>query len=122
MSFSCTRMQGKKDLASVKNGIISSGLFGLAPNSGDDTDAPHRLSDIRQFINDSSYAHSHKPAAIDCFIVIQQMIEENLDSLNNCHCNTCSCEPEKPRGWSVEEIKKVLEIDATTITSVSGEW
>jgi hypothetical protein len=122
MSFSCTIRQGKKDLTSFKNGVISSGLFGLAPNSGDDTYAPHSLSDIRQVVNNSSYAHSHKPAAIDCFITIQQMIEENLDSLDNCHCDTCTCEPEKPSGWSVEEIKKVLEIDAAKITSVSGGW
>jgi len=49
-------------------------------------------------------------------------MRENLASLNNCHCLTCKCAPDKAKGWSEEEIKKILLIDYKTITKIEGGY
>lgn len=127
MGFSCTIKQGKKEITGSANDDkpINYQLFGLAPNSPNSTDAPHRLNDLRSVVAACAYGDRLKEAAQDCFTQLQRMAEENLMSLaKENHCETCSCasEPNIPDGWSAEDIKRFLKINPKTITYLKGGW
>lgn len=123
MSFSCGIFQGKKKLAGYdKNDPIHAQLLGYGPNCQNDTEAPYRVSDLRDIISSACYADELEKAAQDCFRRLQVALRENLNSLKQCHCDTCSCPDNQPDGWSVEEINRVLAIDLKTITRISGGY
>lgn len=122
MSFSCTIKQGKKDLTKLNGGVISCGLFDLAPNTADATEAPYRLSDLRQVVANCGYGAKLKEAAQDAFRVLQSMVYDNLESLKPCHCDTCTCEEVAPEGWSKKACQDFLQIDPKAITYLDGGW
>lgn len=126
MGFSCSIYQGKKDLTSSPStggdGAVSYKLFGLGPSHPEDTEAPYGLSDFRSVVSSAEYADRLKDAAQDCFLTLQTMAQANLASLNQHHCHTCTCQPVKPKGWDVEAIKRLLEIDPKTITKINGGY
>ena len=120
MSFSCSIFQNGKDIANDK--IIHAQLYGLGPSNSDDEDAPFSLDDFRSVVANFPYAGSHKLAAQDCFKKLQRMAKANLESLKKCHCETCTCSDTVPEGWSTEAVKRLIEIDASTITKVAGGY
>lgn len=122
MSFSCTIKQGKKDLTSYKSGLISPGLFGLAPNCNDDTGALYRLTELRDVVSRCAYGHICKEAAQDCFKSLQSLVRENVEYLIPCHCETCKCKPVIPTGWGGEPVELFLSIDPDSITSIEGGY
>lgn len=120
MGFSCEIYQGRKSL--TDNDFISYKLFDLAPSNSEHSDAPYRLEDLRAMVSDCIYGSELPEAAQDCFRRLQSMVRSNLESLLQCHCDTCKCPPKKPRGWSVEAIKRLLSVDANTITRMHGGY
>ena len=115
MGFSCEIRQGKK-------AIGYSYLYYLAPSSSDDTDAPYRQEDLRRVVSMCVYGHKLKEAAQDAFKELQEMVRANVNSLKPCHCDTCACEEETPRGWKREVCQEFLDIDPKTITYLSGGY
>jgi hypothetical protein len=114
-------MQGEKNLCADET--INYKLFGLGPDSPNDTDAPHRLSEIRHVISTAQYADRLPAAAWDCFLELQRMAKENLDSLREeKHCETCTCELKErvPHGWDADKIRQFLKIPFMSITFISG--
>lgn len=125
MGFSCTIMQGNKNITKSlarEDGIISYKLFGLGPSHPEDTEAPYGLSDFRSVVSGANYADRLKDAAQDCFRTLQDMARENLESLNCRHCASCSCPPVKPKGWEAEACQRIIEIDPATITKINGGY
>ena len=125
MGFSCTIMAGKKDLTKFEGGEIHSQLLNLGPNFQDATDAPYRVDAFRNAVTACKYGDRLKDAAQDCFRALQEMARVNLQSLKEeKHCETCDCpsEEKKPLGWSANAIRKLLDIDPSTITHVSGGY
>lgn len=125
MGFSCTIKAGTKDLTKFDGGEIHYSLLGLGPNGGYATEAPYRVEDFRSAITRCTYGTKLKEAAIDCFREIQMMAKLNLESLKpEKHCETCSCHSVEsvPDGWSADDLRSILAIDANSITSVEGSW
>jgi hypothetical protein len=120
MGFSCEIKQGDKSLTS--DDTINYKLLGLAPNTAEVTDAPNRLSELRSVVSECAYGHKLPEAAQDCFARLQYMVRENIESLIQHHCHTCTCEATKPRGWDVEAIERFLSIDVNSITYISGGY
>ena len=120
MSFSCSIYQGKKDLTSSKNGVICYRLSNLGSDWQDDTQSPNSTYDFRSLITIYPYAHQSKDAAQACFKRLQDMAQENLDSLSENHCCTCKCPSIEPKGWSAEALKALIAIDPETITKING--
>lgn len=122
MGFSCEIFQGKDNLAGGEPEFISYKLFGLGPSHPDDTEAPYSLSDFRSAVSGAEYADRLKEAAQDCFSQLQMMAKANLDALENRHCDSCTCPTKTPKGWSLAAISRLLSIDATSITKISGGY
>ncbi len=121
MGFSCEIFQGSKNL--TKDDFIHYQLLGLGPNNAEATEAPYRVSDFRSVVSSASYADRLKDAAQDCFRQLQHMAKANLDSLEAHHdCPCCKCPPKEPQWWSVESLKNLLSVDATTITKIHGGY
>ncbi len=120
MGFSCVIKQGKKDI--TNNEIMSSYLYGLAPSNSEDTDAPNRQEDLRRIVSRCEYGDRLPEAARDAFKELQESVRDNINSLKQNHCNTCTCEETIPKGWSKEACEKVLAIDSSSITYLSGGY
>lgn len=121
MGFSCTIKQGKTDLT-ADGAVISAYLYGLAPSNSKETDAPYRCEDLRSVVSNCAYGHKLKDAAIDSFKKLQYMVRENLESLKQCHCETCTCEENVPAGWSKATCEAFLAINPESITYLSGGY
>ena len=127
MGFSCTIKAGNVDLTSFVDGVINGQLLDLAPNTVGATDAPYRLEDLRAEVQACAYGDKYREPAQDCFKELQRMAKANLKSLEpKRHCDNCTC-PEiapinRPDGWSIEAIERLLAIDPKIITYVSGGW
>lgn len=126
MSFSCTIKVEGKDVTLFQKGPIHCQLFGLGPNSPGDTDAPYRLSEFRQVVQNCVYGDRLKEAAQDAFVLLQEMAKANLQSLDPPqHCETCTCDATHritPNGWCAEDLEAILAIDPDTITYLHGGW
>lgn len=122
MSFSCTIKSGRKDWTTGDKPKIHYQLLNLGANSLDATDSPYRVSDFRDVVSQCVYGDRLKEAARDCFIELQRMAKENLESLSPHHCDTCHCPPITPKGWSVDAIIDLLSINPDNITKINGGY
>ncbi len=114
-------IKGKRRQCLLAKYNIHSQLLGLAPNSPDDTDAPYRLSDIRNQFN-NEYAEKYSEIARDIMDAIKAMLIVNISSMKKDHCETCKCLPEVPKGWSIEEIQNFLNIPTEEVFSLYGGY
>lgn len=109
--------RGGEDI--LKKYSINTQGLGLAPNCAQDTAAPHTLNDIRIVFQDHPYKEKLPEAAIEAVQMVKGMLAHNLDSLVECHCNTCKC-PTRESNWDIEQIKRFLSIPLEDVDFAEG--
>lgn len=105
-------------------GDINSQMFGLGPSGWPgDTPCPNSVEDMRRRWADYPYTDKFEGAARDAVASIQAMASQNLESLKPHHeCPACACPAVVPKGWSVEDIDRLLAIDLSTVWRAGGGW
>lgn len=97
-------------------------LLGIGPNNPEATNAPYRVSDFRYIVKESIWAWDHPPAAVATVSALQEMAQENIDSLKPWHCETCKCPEKTPNDWSKEACLNLIKIPLTRVHRARGGY
>lgn len=80
------------------------------------------VSNIRSLVNNNKWAHEYTPAAKELFISIQNIIKDEIIEYPLCHCDTCTCISEPPKGMDVEQAKRFLSINPDDVCFMGGGY
>jgi hypothetical protein len=113
--------EGKEITGYKADSIIQANLLGYGPFAEGSTPASYNIEDLENIVMDYPYSYESENSAQKCFEEFQEALESNLNSLWPYHCQNCGYPRIQPIGWSIEMIKKVLEISPRSITKIIVE-